>query len=880
MTSRNVGEGRRRWLLRRLPPAVLVAGLAGAIVWAGARFGLDKADQTSSVVGGVIGLVSLLLTLRSLRAPAASQPSAQGAGAARDWITTAARHSSYQPPLPQAPVRGRDRELAALRRLAGEGGDGGGGLAVVCGAGGLGKTTLAAEIARQAGQSGQAVFWVRWQDDRSRLADDLTRIARNLGLSDTRLDEARQGRGVLVDVVWEHLTSTGGWVIVVDNVDDPARVGTPGDPVAAYRGWLRSGGAGLLLVTSRDTSPATWGPQAEILHLRPLDAAAAGAVLRDAAPDAGTAAEARALGAHLGGLPLALDAAGRYLASPTSRYTTFTAYQDALEREFGDLIGAAHPHSADPAVARTVVRHTWDLSLDQLHADGHIQAGPLLRLLALLEAAPVPRSLITAGLVADATGDTVTAAAVEAALAGLHRYGLLAATTTNSADGGGTGGLSAGHLALHPLVRDVMALAVPDEDRERWLTALRTHLTRAVDDTVRTGRAGWPTARLLTPHLPLLLNDITADSLADRRATLDRLVGVLNEAGAAAERRLLCEHLLEATSRHLGPDHLDTLRSRDDLALALRDLGKYQEAADLHARTVADCERVLGPDHPRTLTSRDNLASALRGLGRYQEAADLHARTVADRERVLGPDHEDTLISRNNLAYALRGLGRYQEAAHLHRRNLADHERTLGPDHPETLISRNNLAYALEGLGQFEEAAELHRRNVTQRERILGPDHPRTLNSRSNLANALCGLGRYQEATELHRRTLADRERVLGPDHPDVLTSRDYLASALRGLGRYQEAADLHTRALADFERVFGPDHPRTFTGRDNLASALRGLGRYQAAADLHARVLADRERVLGPDHPHTVTSRAHLAAAQAALAAGTRRPGRWRGRR
>jgi hypothetical protein len=435
----------------------------GLIVWVGTRFGLDKADQTSSVVGGVIGLISLLVSLYALRAPAGSQARVGGAGTGRDWISAAARHSSYQPPLPQTPVRGRDQELAALRRLAREGG---GGLAVVCGAGGMGKATLAAETARRAEQAGQAVFWVRWQDDRARLADDLTRIAQILGLADTRLNEAQQGRTVLVDVVWEHLRSTAGWVIVVDNVDTPARVGTHSDPVAVYRGWLRPGGAGLLLVTSRDTSPATWGPQAEIVHVQPLDAAAAGSVLQDAAPDAGTAEEARALGARLGGLPLALDAAGHYLASLTSRYTTFTAYHHALEREFGDLIGAAHPHAADPAIARAVARHTWGLSLDQLHADGYTQARPLLHLLALLEAAPIPRSLITAGLLADATGQAVTATALESALAGLHQYGLLASAATNTAAGGGTDVISVGQILFHPLVREIMALALPGGDRE------------------------------------------------------------------------------------------------------------------------------------------------------------------------------------------------------------------------------------------------------------------------------------------------------------------------------------------------------------------------------------------------------------------------------
>ena len=79
------------------------------------------------------------------------------------------------------------------------------------------------------------------------------------------------------------------------------------------------------------------------------------------------------------------------------------------------------------------------------------------------------------------------------------------------------------------------------------------------------------------------------------------------------------------------------------------------EAIALYERTLADRERVLGPDHPDTLTSRNNLAVAYRAAGRAAEAIPLLEQTLADRERVLGPDHPDTLTSRNNLAARLPG---------------------------------------------------------------------------------------------------------------------------------------------------------------------------------------------------------------------------------
>ncbi|MGW5925960.1 AAA family ATPase [Streptomyces anulatus] len=293
----------------------------------------------------------------------------------------AAGGHSMNPPTVSAPVRGREAEL---ERIGGLVRGPGGGMVVVCGAGGLGKTTLAAEAAARARAEGRVVVWIRWRDDAAQLGQDLAQAAHILGLPESRLEEARTGRVSLVDAVWEHLATVKGWVIVVDNVDTPTQVGPGSGPLAAYRGWLCPHGAGVLLVTSRDTSPQTWGPDADMLHLQPLADDAGGAVLLDAAPHAGTETEAGALAVRLGGLPLGLNAAGTYLAVPTSRHRTFTAYQHALEAEFADLLGAEHPGAAaDPDTARRVVRHTWDLSLDQLHSDGYTLARPVLQLLAL-----------------------------------------------------------------------------------------------------------------------------------------------------------------------------------------------------------------------------------------------------------------------------------------------------------------------------------------------------------------------------------------------------------------------------------------------------------------------------------------------------------------
>ncbi|MGQ4437157.1 tetratricopeptide repeat protein [Streptomyces sp. SAS_260] len=814
---------------------MVVATAVGTAVWAVVRYGLDTANSLAGVFGGIIAVISGPGTVYALRTLRDSAGSASGAGGTTGLTAgLGTENPSLRVPARQTPVRGREQELAELHKLLGRRGEGG--MAVVCGGGGFGKTALAAETARRAAESKKEVFWIEWRDDPTRLANDFVVAARALGLPDSALHAAQAGEAVLVDVVWDHLASTNGWLIVIDNADAPEQVGPAHESVASYRGWLRPDGPGLLLITSRDTSPVTWGNQAHLVPLESLTSSAGAEALRDVSPNAGGVEAAQALSSRLGGLPLALNAAASFLAQPTSRYHSFTEYREALDREFGDLIGAPNVRANDPDVARRIVRYTWDLSLNQLHSDGVVLARPILRLLSLLAPAPIARSLLTPELLSQASRQPATTHGLDAGLAGLHRYGLLTASashtllahgTTEPEDMDGIAG-----VALHRLVREVVAHTLREEEADTglsyWYRALDERLTQSAAEVAAAGQAGWPTARLLAAHLLPYLDRANQSGFRGRREAVRRLADALRDAGAGLEQHLLREHLHQSEMRQLGRNHPDTLSSRNDLALSLRNLGRVQEAVELQRDALAASERVLGADHPGTLTARNNLALALRDLGRHQEAAELHRRELAASERALGPDHPGTLTARNNLALALHVLGRHQEAAELHRDALANCERVLGPTDPRTLTSRNNLASVLADLGHHQEAVELLQQNLTERESILGVNHPDNIVGRTNLATVLSDLGRHQEAFDQHQVALIASEHSLGSDHPHTLTIRNNLANTLFHLGRYQESASLHRLVWADRRRLLGPRHPDTRETVRNLTAAIAGA-RWQA---------------------------------------------------
>ena len=283
----------------------------------------------------------------------------------------------------------------------------------------------------------------------------------------------------------------------------------------------------------------------------------------------------------------------------------------------------------------------------------------------------------------------------------------------------------------------------------------------------------------------------------------------------------------------LGPDHPDTLASRNSLAGAYRDAGRLDKAITLYEQNLDGRSRVLGPDHRSTLTTRDQLAATYWEAGRLDEAITLYKQILDDSLRIMGADSPGASTARLKLADAYRDAGRLDEAVNMLKQNLDDVARTLALDHPDTLTARNRLAVAYRDAGRLDEAIPLFEQNLTDVTRLAGPDHPETLASRHSLAGAYRDAGRLDEAIPLFEQNLTDFIRVLGPDRPDTFTSRSTLAGAYQAAGRLEEAIPLFEQNLEDRTRTLGPAHPVTLTSRGNLAGAYRAAGRIEDAEKL-----------------------------------------------
>ncbi|WP_152514209.1 tetratricopeptide repeat protein [Nocardiopsis valliformis] len=211
-----------------------------------------------------------------------------------------------------------------------------------------------------------------------------------------------------------------------------------------------------------------------------------------------------------------------------------------------------------------------------------------------------------------------------------------------------------------------------------------------------------------------------------------------------------------------GPDHLAYWSG------ATADLAQAQRSfEDLYERQL----RVLGPDHLDTLRTRHGLAYLRSRAGDTTGAIVRYRNLLADLERVVGPDRVETLSTRGNLAVCRAESGDLTAAVLSSQELLEDQREHLGPDHPNTLNTLHNLAHWRGVAGDSEGAVTELRELVTIQEEVLGPDHPSTLTSRHNLAYWQARAHDTTGAAHALEALVEDRRRVQGPEHPDTLAS-------------------------------------------------------------------------------------------------------------
>lgn len=519
------------------------------------------------------------------------------------------------------------------------------------GGAGVGKTQLAIEYVHRFRSDYDLVWWINASEPQF-VDAALIDLGRRLNLVTATSVEAAHATldGLQSGAV------TDRWLLVYDNAEDPD----------AIKDFIPTAGPGQVLVTSRNrdwektaqTVPVDVFRRAEsVSHLRSRTSA----LTRDQADQVARA---------LGDLPIAIAAAGAYLAetgAPVENYLT------SIRR------GGGQPQLPGEKAVEAI----WDLSLARLHEQspgGH----RLLQVCSMLATDISLELLYSDGLMAAVAGADPMAGERDMRPALVHSLNRLALLKLDT---------QARQVQVHQLLQESVRNRMSEEERTR--TRHEVHLALAAfrppgepDDPDT-----WDRFRIIWRHL---------------------IISGAEDCNSEAVRALLIARVRYIWRRG------DFERGRQ---LGLR---VAQEWANLLEKIAAPGDAPPVTDIPplplrrQLLELRFNVANILRDQADYDGALKLDEQVLAEQRELLGEDHANTLRTMGSYAADLRALGRYREALPLAEANNRAWRERFGDTDLRTLSSANNLAEALRTIGDFSAALAIDTQVFERRRELLG----------------------------------------------------------------------------------------------------------------------------------------------------------------
>ena len=725
----------------------------------------------------------------------------------------------------------------------------------VVGLGGLGKTQLSIMFARNNQSLYSSIFWIDARDEialRGGLVAvccivfnrSASSVVNNLDEEESRIQQIRR---------WLSEQGNDRWLLLFDNYDDPKFPGVKSSTGYDIRRYFPHRSQGSILITTRSTR-LTFGKQLMLSKLSDLEQSLAILATRSGRDikngnfpfnathkmliSVWTDSEARKLAQRLDGLPLALTTAGMYLRQTSE---SFGGYLDAYENEW---LGLRDDAQELLEYEDRTLFSTWNLSLSLVRAQDP-DAAELMHLLAYFGSQDISYKLLR-GAATDALPWlqrlTENKRRFDRAMSRLHDFSLVE--------------ISTGSYSLHACVHD---WALQESNHHTNVLCSKAVLHAVASNVAKEDeRDYWLSNRLLLGHaksreLGRFLERLDDGDVDEKLADDMALLGLFWNLQGDDRAGQIYRRALAGKERALGPDHISTLDTVNELGLLYREQGKLGEAEKMFQRALAGYKKALGPDHTSTLHPVNNLGLLYWDQGKLGEAVKMYQRALAGYEKAVRPDHKWIFTTVNNLGRLYRDQGKLDEAEQMYQRALAGKERALGPDHTLTLGTVNDLGLLYRDQGKLGEAEQMFQRALAGYKKALGPDHISTLHPVNNLGLLYRDQGKLGEAEKMYQQALTGYEKAVRPDHKWILTTVNNLGRLYRDQDKLDEAEQMYQRALAGKERALGPDHISTLNTVNNLGLLYKDQGKLGEAEKMYLRALAGCERALGPDHVSTL---------------------------
>lgn len=536
----------------------------------------------------------------------------------------------------------------------------------ITGLGGVGKTQVALELAyrMQDRDPECSIFWIPCTSHKA-VKQALMTIAEILGISNVNSAEMKEHIKVyFARKDWK-------WLLIFDNADDMDMWMEDSSISPPLKDLLPDNNQGHIVFTTRNRKLAVKLASSDVIHVRELDEKAGVEFLGKSLIQKSLLNDSHLvldLLEQLTFLPLAIAQAAAYMNENSIGISDYLLLLQEQEADVVELLSEDFGDDGRYKEIQNPVAMTWQISFQQVQKLDQL-ACDYLSLMACVVPHNIPESFLPPPASKKKKTD---------ALGLLSAYSFITIQPETAS------------ISLHRLVHLATRNWMKKEDQfPRYIETAADRLKEIFPDGYENNQQLWIE---YLPHALALTNEQMLKVQQELHIDYIRNVGIyLNSDGGTNETGKLLEEVVEVSKRVLGPKHLETLSSMENLAAVYWNEGKCKEAEELDIQVLETRRSVQGPTHPATVSAMSSLALVYTSLGRWKEAEELERQVVKHRNQAPGPEHPITINSMELLAKILKQLGNTSEALTLLKTCANLRDNYYGPNHPLAILLWNRL---------------------------------------------------------------------------------------------------------------------------------------------------------------------------------------------
>ncbi|NQU50683.1 MAG: tetratricopeptide repeat protein [Planctomycetes bacterium] len=286
--------------------------------------------------------------------------------------------------------------------------------------------------------------------------------------------------------------------------------------------------------------------------------------------------------------------------------------------------------------------------------------------------------------------------------------------------------------------------------------------------------------------------------------------------------------------------------SANNLALCLKNQGKFEEAIELYQKALESWTLEFGPDDYILSRVEQNLGALYINNGELELARKHLQHSLQLLESQYGKRSPELITCLSNLGMLNKQTGEYALAQEALQRSLNLTSKTLGPEDPKVATVMGNLGLILQERGNFAEAQMLHQKALQICTDAYGENSPRLAPHLNNLGLLYERQGEYARALQLFERSAKVAKATGNADGFEVAKTLINLGYQLNGLGRYAEAGKVIQEAMQIMEKLGNPVPDLQAKGLVLLASMQERQGDLVGALELAGEGVAIIEQAFG----------------------------------